>query len=141
MSLLPLQPSMKLSPLLVVLMLTGCQWSQSMLEGNADVEIDIPSSNITKILSVTNQLMQTNGYQAATDATNQEVPFVAAHPVRQSNRVLCFSNRGQNRIWIIAEPMGYGWHLYCLPEPRGYDTSFARRRFQQLLQSVREACS
>lgn len=128
-------------PLLVALMLSGCQWPQSMLEGTADVEIDIPSSDITKILSVTKQLMQTNGYQATTDVTNQEVPFVAAHQVRPSNRVLCFSNGGRDRIWIIAQPTGQAWTLYCLPEPERYDTSFARRRFRQILQSVRAECS
>ena len=128
-------------PLLVALMLSGCQWPQSMLEGNADVEIDVPSSDITRILSVTNHLMQKNGYQAVTGAANQEVPFVAAHLASQTNRVLCFSNHGRDRIWIIAQPIGYGWHLYCLPEPVGYDTSFARRRFERILQSVREECS
>ena len=128
--------SFRFLSLLVALMLSGCQWPQSMLEGNADLEIDIPSSDITKILSVTKQLMQTNGYQATTDMRNQEVPFVAAHMVGQTNRVLCFSNRGRNRIWIIAQPIGYGWHLYCLPEPEGNDTTFGRRRLQRILQSV-----
>ena len=128
-------------PVLVALMLSSCQWPQSMLEGDADVEIDIPSSDITKILSVTKQLMQTNGYQATTDVANQEVPFVAAHQVRPNNRVLCFSNRARDRIWIIAQPTGDAWTLYCLPEPERYDTSFARRRFRQILQSVRAECS
>jgi len=63
----------RLSPLFVLL-LSGCQWSQSTLEGNAVAEIDIPSPDITKI-SVTEQLMLTNGYQAAPDANNQEVPL------------------------------------------------------------------
>ena len=129
-----------LSPL-VALMLSGCQWSQSVLEGSADVEIDIPSSDITKILTVTKQLMQANGYQASFGLANQEVPFVAAHPVRPNNRVLCFSNKGRDRIWVIAQPTGHAWTLYCLPEPEGYDTSFARRRFLQILQSVRAECS
>ena len=128
-------------PLLVALMLSGCQWPQSMLEGSADVEIDIPSSDITRILSATNYLMQQNGYQAVTDAANQEVPFVAAHLASPTNRVLCFSNGGRDRIWIIAQPTGQAWTLYCLPEPERYDTSFARRRFQQILQSVRAECS
>jgi hypothetical protein len=127
--------------LLVALMLSGCQWSQSVLEGSADVEIDIPCSDITKILSATKQLMQANGYQVTPDLANQEVPFVAAHEVRSINRVLCFSNRGRDRIWIIAQPSGHAWTLYCLPEPEGYDTSFARRRFRQILQSVRAECS
>ena len=126
---------------LVALMLAGCQWSQSALEGSADVEIDIPCSDITKILSVTKQLMQTNGYQATSDLANQEVPFVAAHQARPINRVLCFSNRGRDRIWIIAQPSGHAWTLYCLPEPEGYDTSFPRHRFRQILQAVRAECS
>jgi len=130
-----------LLPLLVALMLSGCQWPQSMLEPKADVEIEVPSSDITRILSVTNYLMQQNGYQAVTDAANQEVPFVAAHLASRTNRVLCFSNRGGDRIWIIAQPSGHAWTLYCLPEPERYDTSFARHRFRQILQSVRAECS
>jgi hypothetical protein len=127
--------------LLVALTLSGCQWSQSALEGSADVEIDIPCSDITKILSVTKQLMQANGYQATRDLANQEVPFVAAHQVRPINRVLCFSNSGRDRIWVIAQPSGQAWTLYCLPEPERYDTSFARRKFRQILLSVRAKCS
>jgi hypothetical protein len=132
--------SFALLPLLVALMLTGCQWPQSMLQGNADAEIEIPSSDINRILSVTKQQMQTNGYQAAIEAANQEVPFVAVNPGSQGKRVLCFSNRGRDRIWIIAEPANYGWHLYCLPEPVGADTSFPRRMLQRILKSVREKC-
>jgi hypothetical protein len=132
---------MKLLPLVVALSLVGCQWSPSVLRGNADVEVDIPSSNITKILSVTKRLMQSNGYQTATDGTNQEVPFIAAYAASLSNRVLCFSNGRRNRVWVIAQPTGFGWRLYCLPEPEGYDTSFAQRNFQRILQSVRVECS
>src|ERR1700683_2663559 len=132
--------SFKLLSLLFAFLFAGCQWSRSTLEGNEDAEIDIPSLDITKILSVTQQLMLTNGYQATPGANNQEVPFVAAHSDGQNNWVLCFSNRGQDRVWIIAEPIGCGWHLYCLPEPQVYDTSFTRRRFQRILQSVRDMC-
>jgi hypothetical protein len=133
--------SFLLLPLLVALVLGGCQCPQRMLEGNADVEIDIPSSDITRILSVTDHLMQKNGYQAVTDAANQEVPFVVADLTCRTNRVLCFSNLDRDRVWIIAQPIGYGWHLYCLPEPVGYDTSFARHRFERILQSVQQECS
>jgi hypothetical protein len=126
--------------LALALLFPGCYWSQNVLEGNAQVEMEVPCSDIGRVLSVTTRLMDTNGYHPAADATDQEIPFVVVHPHRFVDRVICFVHGGRDRVWIIAQPSAYGWHLFCLPEPEGYDTSFARRKFRQVLESVRQEC-
>jgi hypothetical protein len=132
--------SLMVPVLTMVLVFPGCYWSQSVLQGNADVEMEIPCSDIGRILSVTNRLMETDGYYPTADATNQEIPFVIAHPHGFGSRVACYIHSGRDRIWIVAEPTGYGWRLFCLPEPQGYDTSFSRAKFRRILESVRREC-
>jgi len=124
--------------LLLLIGFGGCQWSRMQVESSAYVTAQINCGDIGKILQSVEEGMAAHGYEVTPEGDPQEPAFLPAHPGSLGNRTLTFLHGGQDRIRIIAKPMGEGWKLYAMPEPDGYDTSFNTALCRRILAEVRK---
>ena len=105
--------------LILCLAFCGCQWPGAMLEGNAIAGVTIRYDDIDKILSVTEQGMQASGYVRTVGQVPETEMFTTVRSGTPEERILTFIHGGEDKVWIIAQPIGSGWSLTCLPEPVG----------------------
>jgi hypothetical protein len=125
-----------------LILMAGCQWPAAMLEGNGDVEVIVHCPDVKRVYAVAAKVMAANGYVSASDRDPEEESFAVAYARNQNlvSRMVCFVRGGQDRVWIIAQPLPDGWELYAMPEPVGYDTSFSRLKFRRILDQIRREC-
>ena len=114
-----------------LLFLVGCISQEGMLRGKNYTRIHLPEVRADEITAAAAKVFARHGFTPAAATTPQELVLVKNSPAP-----LRFIKGGNAVVWLVLEPRGHGWDVYCVPEPDHLYPGGTALRFGPLLSEL-----
>jgi hypothetical protein len=111
--------------------LSGCISQEALLRGKNYTRIHIPETRADEITTAAAQIFASHGFQPAPATTPQELVLAKNSPAP-----LRFIKGGNAIVWLVLEPRGLGWDVYCVPEPDHLYPGKTALRFDPVLREL-----
>ncbi len=110
---------------------SGCANRERALRSTNVVSRTIEGATAGQISAAAERAFAKQGFQPAPGTVPQELKLAKAPPppVR-------FIKGGDAVVWLVLQPRGKGWEIYCVTEPSGLHPGGTAARFSPLLDGI-----
>ena len=108
--------------------LAGCISQEAVLRSKNYTRIHLPEIRVDEITAAAAKVFARHGFTPAAATTPQELVLVKNSPAP-----LRFIKGGNAVVWLVLEPRGHGWDVYCVPEPDHLYPGGTALRFDKVL--------